>query len=293
MQRIRPALIALFAAFLVFGQDSPAHIEFEVASVRPAAEKTPGQNIGVHIDGAQVRCTSLSLKDYIGMAYRMKYYQISGPDWLATEKFDIAAKLPDGSSGERIPEMLQTLLAERFELKLHRDSKDYPVYLLETAKNGPKLKESDPDQGPDSGGAGRGGVNIAASGAESGVGVNLGGGSYLTFGNNRLEGKKLTMPTLADTLGRFMDRPVVDGTDLKSKYDLILEFSQEDYQAMMIHSAVNAGVVLPPAALRYAETVSGASIASALQKVGLVLNPRKVPLDTIVIDHVLKSPADN
>src|SRR6516225_9002474 len=128
MQRIRPALIALFASFLVFGQDSPAHIEFEVASVRPAAEKTPGQNIGVHIDGAQVRCTSLSLKDYIGMAYRMKYYQISGPDWLATEKFDIAAKLPDGSSGERIPEMLRTLLAGRFELKLHRDQKEFPVY---------------------------------------------------------------------------------------------------------------------------------------------------------------------
>src|SRR5260370_26295079 len=90
--RIIPAVIAFVAAF---SQTAPARPEFEVASIRPSAPPAAGQaRVGVHVDGARVICTYLSLKDYIGLAYRVKEYQILRPDWLKSERFDISATLP-------------------------------------------------------------------------------------------------------------------------------------------------------------------------------------------------------
>jgi uncharacterized protein (TIGR03435 family) len=74
------------------------------------------------------------LKNYISRAYRVKVLQITGPDWLGGERFDIAAKLPDGATPAQIPEMLQGLLEERFHLTIHREMKESPVYALETMR---------------------------------------------------------------------------------------------------------------------------------------------------------------
>ncbi len=78
-------------------------------------------------------------------AYGVKTYQISGPAWLDTERFDIVAKVPQGATKDDVKLMLQNLLADRFKLTLHREKKDMPMYALLVAKNGPKLKESPPD----------------------------------------------------------------------------------------------------------------------------------------------------
>jgi uncharacterized protein (TIGR03435 family) len=88
----------------------------------------------------------MSLKDLIATAYRVKSFQISGPDWLndITQRFDIVATMPDGAPVAQAPEMLQTLLAERFKLKLHRDMKEHPVMALVLGKDGAKLQESAP-----------------------------------------------------------------------------------------------------------------------------------------------------
>src|SRR5215475_7309058 len=138
-------------AATVFAQ---AH-EFEVASIRPAAAPTPGAvAVGLHIDGSQVRISYLSLKDYIGIAYRVRTSQIVGPDWLSSQRFDIAAKLPEGTSQANVLEMLQALLKDRFQLKVHRETKELPVYALEVAKSGSKLTESAPLPGDDSESAG-------------------------------------------------------------------------------------------------------------------------------------------
>src|SRR4051812_32149754 len=93
-------------------------VEFEVASIRPAGPATPAAllHVGLHVDGAQVRCTAMSLNDYIGMAYKLKSYQISGPDWLKGERYDISAKIPEGASRDDINEMLQHLLETRFQM---------------------------------------------------------------------------------------------------------------------------------------------------------------------------------
>src|SRR5436853_2469631 len=153
IRRVLPAVLASVAAFSqTFGQTLPARPQFEVASIRPSAAPSVERiNLGVHIDGAQVRCNSLSLKDYIRIAHRVKDFQVSGPEWLASERFDIAATLPAGAASEKVPDMLQALLAERFQLKLHRDTKEFPVYGLALGKGGLKMKESPLDPEADSG----------------------------------------------------------------------------------------------------------------------------------------------
>ena len=293
MSPIHRIVVALSAAAVVLAQPSPRP-EFEVASIRPSAEAPQGTAaVGLRIDGAQVRVASFALKDYIAMAYRVKQYQVSGPDWLASEKFDILATLPAGVAPGQVPEMLQALLADRFQVKMHRDKKELPVYALEVGKGGPKLKETPPDSNADNGDAAKGNVNVAAGGSANGVAVNLGNGSYYSFASNRFEARKLNMAALAGSLERFVDRPIVDLTELKGNYDFTLELSPEDYGAMLIRSAISAGVVLPPQALRALEGGSLGSLFEALQKLGLKLDARKAPLDVLVIDQARKTPTDN
>src|SRR5207244_3646801 len=108
------------------------------------------------------------LKDYIGFAFRVRQELISGPDWLASEKFDIAATLPAGSTQAQANEMLKALLIERFQLKTHQGKKELPVYLLGLEKDGLKLQPSlDTGAAP---------VNQAAvAGGMRGFALNLGG----------------------------------------------------------------------------------------------------------------------
>jgi uncharacterized protein (TIGR03435 family) len=291
MQATRYFLPALFAA-AAFAQNTP-RLEFEVASIRPSPPITMNVKVGVHIDGAQVSFTYVALKDLIQSAYKLKNYQVVAPDFVASDRYDIAAKLPAGSNRDQLPEMLQALLEDRFKLKFHRDSKEFPVYALIVAKTGLKLKEAAPDSESEAAEAAKGNVNVTATGGPGGVTLNLGQGSYFAFGDNRLECRKILMTPFADTLARFMDRPVVDMTGLTGRYDLKLEFTPEDYQAMLIRSALAAGVVLPPQALKLLEMSSGDSLGTALQTVGLKMESRKAPLPVLVVDKMEKAPTDN
>jgi len=266
--------------------------EFEVASIKPSPAAAPGGhvNVGLHVDGAQVLCTWFSLADYIGMAYDVKPYQVSGPAWLQSERFDIAAKVPTGER-EHIRAMIQSLLADRFKMQMHREKKEMPVYALTVAKSGSKLKET-----PDAESAATdrpGEANVAAQGGPGGVSVNLGNGSSFAFSNNQFVAKKIAMRGFADSLGRFMDRPIVDMTDLKGMYDFTLDITAEDYRAMLIRSAIAAGVQLPPEALRALDLSSGDSLYQAIEKLGLKLEPRKAPVEVLVIDHMEKMPTEN
>ena len=113
---------------------------FEVASIKPTAwdmaklmaQAQSGEmpKMGPRVDGARAEYIFLTLKDLISLAYKVQPFQITGPDWIANQRFDIIAKLPDGASKEDAPLMLQALLEERFQLKLHRESKERPVLAL-------------------------------------------------------------------------------------------------------------------------------------------------------------------
>jgi uncharacterized protein (TIGR03435 family) len=266
---------------------------FEVASIRPsAAGETAGHPItlGLRVDGAQVSGI-FALKDFIGIAYRVKNYQITGPDWLGSERFDIAATMPPGGAAGKLPEMFQSLLQERFELKMHREKKDFPVYVLEVAKGGLKIHEI-PETEADKVEPGAP-FSATGTGSAEGVAVNLGHGSSYSFANNRFEVKKLTMDTLAGNLERFVDRPIVDMTALTGKYDFALDVTEEDYRLMMVRAAVNSGISLPPQALRVLDAGSPGSLFDAMEKIGLKLDARKAPLDVIVIDSIRKTPTEN
>lgn len=242
------------------------------------------------MDGSHVRIASFSFRDYIAMAYGVKARQVSGPDWIASVRFDINATLPAGFTANDIPEMLQALLADRFQLKMHREQRDFPVYALVLGKGPLKLKEDAPDADTENS---KGGVNVAAAGSAAGVSVNLGHGSYYTFADNKFEAKKMSMDVLARQLDRYLDRPIVDMTELKGTYDLTLNLTPEDYQAMLIRVAVNNGVVLPPQVLQYMEGNNAGSLFDAIQQTGLKLDARKAPLDFLVVDQALKTPTEN
>ncbi len=273
---------------LVFGQ------EFEVASIKPSAPSAPGKaNVGLHIDGAMVRYSALSLNLYLGMAYNLKNYQISAPDWMASERWDITAKLPDGADPKQIPEMLQTLLHDRFQMKTHRETKAFPVYGLIVGKGELKLKEPPADAPVEGGEPPQRIANVAVSGSNAGTTVTYGNGSYFTIGDNKFVGRKLPLAIIADALARFADRPVVDMTNLKGNYDFSMEFSPEDFRAMMIRAAIAQGAVLSPEAVKLVDASSGDTLFTAVEALGLKLDSRKAPLEMLVIDQALKTPTEN
>jgi uncharacterized protein (TIGR03435 family) len=246
----------------------------------------------------------MSLADLIRVAYRVKAYQVSGPDWMASERFDVLAKLPEGASREQVPEMLQALLAERFKLTVHLEGKEHAVYALVVGKNGPKLKESAPDADAPAG-VGSAALDVSVSGRGENTQVSISGGpigtAHMSMGPNgtmRLEAPKMTMAALADTLSRFFDRPVVDLTELKGTYQVALDLSMEDLRNAartlgMIGPGMGAGRggAQPPADA--ASDPAGLSIFAAVQQLGLKLEPRKVGIDLVVVDHLEKTPTEN
>ncbi|HUK17821.1 MAG TPA: TIGR03435 family protein [Bryobacteraceae bacterium] len=287
MHSIRWSILAFSVPMAVFGQ-AQERPQFEVASVKPAGQIVAGPEvrIGIRIDGAQFSCTSYSLRDYLRYAYQVKPFQVLGPDWITQERYAVTARIPEGASREQVPAMLQALLEERFKVKLHHDKKEFPIYALVVGKSGIKMKELEipaSEPVPSS-------VNVNVAGGPNGVNVDLGGGAYFGFANNKLEGKKLPMARLADMLALFADRPVVDLTGLKGRYEFAVPLAEEDYRAMLIRSAVNNGVSLPPQVLQY---MSGDSLYSAVELLGLKLEPRKGPLDVIVVDSAEKTPTEN
>jgi uncharacterized protein (TIGR03435 family) len=291
MKLRNPVLLVVFASGVLFGQSAAPKLEFEVTSVRPAQQDAPEKTaIGIHLDGSQVHIASFSLRELVAMAYRVQRYQVTGPDWTASEHFNVSATLPAGSTSQQMPEMMQALLADRFQLKMHREKKDLPVYALVMGKPPLKLQESAPATDT---GEPKGVVNVSAAGSAAGVSVDLGKGSYYTFANNKFEVKKVRMDTLAVLLERYLDRPVVNLTDLTGTYDLTLPVTDEDYRMLLVRAAVSAGITLPPQALRLLDNGTPVSLFDSVQQLGLKLDARKAPMDMLVIDQALKTPTEN
>jgi uncharacterized protein (TIGR03435 family) len=293
MKIMRLTLTVLLCLAAAWGQAKPPRVEFEVASVKPAAPNPdPRMQAGIHIDGSQVHLARMSMKDLVRIASRLKFYQVTGPEWMPGERYDIDAKLPDPSLRDKVPEMLESLLADRFQLKFHMEKKEMPVYGLVVLPGGSKMKQVPDDPETDGADPAKRAFQVAAQGGPEGVRITYGPGSEFKFGDNKIEGTKLNMTYFVDVLGRFVDRPVVDMTNLPGRYDFTVPLSQEDYNAMLIRSAVAAGVQLPPQALRLIEGADG-SLFSALKPLGLKLEGKKAPVEMLVVDSVLKTPTEN
>src|SRR5579863_577903 len=151
MQTFRKLTICLaLTVSAAFAQTKPS---FEVATIKPAQPIDPAKimaamqsggkmPIGATIEAGRAQYLYVDLKTLLTYAYGVKPYQITGPDWMASTRFDIVAKMPEGSTKDDAPKMLQTLLEERFKLTTHRTSAEHPVLALVVGKGGPKLKAS-------------------------------------------------------------------------------------------------------------------------------------------------------
>ena len=295
-----PALAFATAAAL-FGQ--PAPLSFEVASLKPAAPITDGK-IMVRMGGDPGRLdwTNVSLKDILRQAYEVKEYQISGPDWMGSARFDLSAKLPEGAPRSKVPEMLQSLLAERFKVTVHKETKELPMYGLVVSKGGVKMKESEidpnappPGSGPGPGGPGpEGGVRFNRDGKPVFVG-NPRGPMMMMNSTGHLSAKMMNMAGLVNFLARQVDRPVIDETGLTKSYDFDLDFVPENMQGMMGHMPPppGGGEGGPTSSANNSEN-NGVSIFNAVQsQLGLKLEAKKGSVELIVVDHVEKTPTEN
>ena len=277
MSNLRASLLVVAAGGL-FAQPSPAPLTFEVATVKPAA---PDQrNSGFRfLPGGGLQIQNVHLKGIISFAYDLRDFQISGgPGWLATVPFDILAK-PEGAQApadlahvpdkqreviaQQIRERLRSLLAERFQLVLHKETKEFPVYGLVVAKNGPKMEESkDGDGSPQ---------NMNRNNSN---------------GKNVLTAKRASIPMLVNALSNTLGRPVVDQTGLKGTYDLNMEWAQD-------LGGAGKGPDFPGEKPEAVSEASGPSIFTAIQQqLGLKLESQKGPVEVIVIDRAEK-PSDN
>lgn len=234
---------------------------FEVASVKPAAppeqNRVPGirRVPGPHIpDPSLFLCGSCTLTALIGSAFHLQEFQISGPDWLESERFDVTARVPPGTTAEQLRQMQQSLLEDRFHLASHHEAKDLPRCELVVAKGGPKLK---PSPGPP----------VPGDGREPGANIT---------GDGRAQAKysDLSMDDLAVILSRLVNQPVTNATALNGKFDFTLVWAMQ----------------APP----QAGPGSSPDIFGALSsQLGLRLEQKKGPVDRLIVDRIDKVPTGN
>jgi uncharacterized protein (TIGR03435 family) len=245
----------------------------------------------------------MNMKSLLMNAFDVKNFQISGPAWLDTERFDITATMPPNTTKEQFRVMLQNLLAERFKLTVHRDAKELPMYSLTVAKGGSKMKESadvatpkdDVDQPPpplpSEPKIGADGFPILPP-RPAGSPIAM----IIMNGRARLIAQQNTMQELADRLTGLTNRPVTDATALKAKYDFTLTFSPEGMNGPMgpIAPPPGPGGVIGAPGAGTPEAESLPDIFGAVQaQLGLKLEPKKGPVEMIVIDHIEKTPIEN
>jgi len=183
-------------------------ISFEVASVKPSAPPAAGRNSNYHMTGGpgtpdpdRFACENFDLASLIMLAYDLPSDRLSAPSWMRDAKFDLVANVPSGSSKEQFRLMQQNLLAERFRLKTHWETKEMQVYALSIAKRGAKLKES------------------ATTAPTMRMG-STGGITQMTFKGSQVE---QLVKQLSHVPG--IDRLVLDKTGLTGKYDFELKLT--------------------------------------------------------------------
>ncbi|HEY1340098.1 MAG TPA: TIGR03435 family protein [Bryobacteraceae bacterium] len=220
---------------------------FEVASVK-VHPRTPGPlRAYSHVQPAGIDFNNVALRGCIRSAYGMEQYRIlGGPDWMTSERYDIVAKASAAAPKDQLMLMLQALLEDRFKLKVHRETRELPVYGLVVGKNGPKLRP----------------------GKEDGA-TEVGGARHL------IDSRGMSMKQLAGFLSEFTQRsgmPVLDMTGLDGLFDITLDFAGDDAAA-----AANGDTP---------------DIFTAVLQLGLKLEPRKSPLEVLVVDSAQK-PSEN
>jgi uncharacterized protein (TIGR03435 family) len=226
--------------------------------------------------------TGATLREVLANAHNVRPAQINGPAWIDEDRYEISAKIPSGVGPDQIPAMLQHMLAERFKIVTHRESKEQPVYALLVAKTGLKLKRSVEEIDTGSAKAGsklkKSGevidVHSAASAENGSEGYSSGSvwlgpgapptpapGRGVAAATGAIRVHHATVAFLAKELASNLDRPVVDMTGIPGEYDFDLN--------------------------------NRADIVSELRAYGLTLESRKAAVDVLVVDRGQRRPIEN
>ena len=257
-----------FIPFLLLASSAAAQapLSFEVASVKLVSSTDPNPlgtaqgrrvdpatQLKIEVDPARAHYGNITLTMLLRTAFRVDTYQLSGPDWMATTKYDVTGKIPAGVSQNQVPEMLQTLLAERLKLVVRRAQKDFDVYVMTVSKEGIKLKAKPADY------------------------------EGSAFKNMTL----MTMPFLASTLTPANGKPIIDRTELPGQFLL----SEDQFtQALKLRFAeMRRG----NSETNQAAEPTGDTIFSFAQSIGLKIEAKKMSLPFIVVESVEKTPIDN
>jgi uncharacterized protein (TIGR03435 family) len=250
---------------------------FDAASVKPGPPANSGRFTMTGgpdtPDPTFLRYTNIPLKRVLMFAYDVKYWQIAGPDWLNSLRFDISARIPEGAAKEQSLAMLRNLLTERFQMTVHRETKELPIYVLLTDKTGAKLKQTTEAAGDDNTVAtitrneGKDGFPVLAPGSP-GVVVET------RNGRARINAFHSDLSKLADFLSTQLGRPVFDQTGITGTFDFVVYYRPEN---------------APP---DDANPYPG--LFDALrEQLGLRVDARKGPVEMLIVDHVEKVPTGN
>jgi len=290
--------------------DAP-HLQFDVASVK--ANKSGPNMMSMRTLPTSFNVTNMPLRMLIVQAYRVSGYQlVGGPGWLDSERFDIAAKAPEGSRPDQTPLMLRGLLAERFKLKIHGETRDAPIYALVLARSdgklGPKLAKTTDDcqkiqeeraaAVKAARGAGPGGLNrdgrpalppglMPAPGERPICTVSMNAGPPAGGGmpviTMRAGGQAIA--SLVRTLSSSLNRHVIDRTGLEGLYDFELQYSMAGQAGLS--TTAPGGSTAPAAPID-----DGPTMFDAVRELGLKLEAERGPVDHLVIDSVERPTED-
>jgi uncharacterized protein (TIGR03435 family) len=243
--------------------------KFETASVK----RVECREVHNSLSPATVVLHGDPLKIVLAEAFQLKPYQIAGPSWLDEDCFEIVARPSEGASLTQIPAMLQSLLAERFHLVAHMDERSAPAYALVVDKGGPKFKEAPPT------------MNYRRGGPASGLVF------FRAAANAQGFKGSLSMATVAKYLAGHLDRPVFDFTGLIGTYDIDLSWAPDpsvDRPSHFVEATAQSGqpflVPDPPTATLF---------TALRESLGLKLEARNLPVQSLVVERVDRTPTGN
>jgi uncharacterized protein (TIGR03435 family) len=278
--------IGLLCCAVVLGQ-TPA---FEAATVRvntsgstrPRVQGGPGTS-----DPGQITYSNVLLQSVMLKAYDIQPYQLSAPDWVTSKRYDIAAKIPPGTTPEQFAAMLRNLLAERLQMVVRHESREMQGFDLVAGRGGPKLKLS---RDGNAGAAAAPFVELPKRDADGfpvldrpGLVMMEGvrGKSVVVF----LTARAQPVSALTDMMRREFRVPVIDKSGLNGTYDFQLEFAPQPPGAL-------PPIAVPDGAPEAADD-SAPNLITAVQRLGLRLNPTQVKVDVVVVERANPTPLEN
>jgi uncharacterized protein (TIGR03435 family) len=254
-------LAGILLAQIALSQPPAENPAFDAVSIKPSAPDARGG--GFNMSPGRLTAKNQSLKDLVRFAYDIHDYQLSGGlGWTDSERYEVVATFPGETTNARRAQMMQAMLADRFGLAIHRESKEVAGYALVTGKNGPRFHAAESEQ------------NEMMLGRSP------------SSGQRTLNARRSKMADLASILADLLGKPVEDKTGLEGLFDFAMEWTPDSVSERSLKPG--AEKVETPG-----DGQTGPSIFTALQEtLGLKLETKKVMVGAVVIDHAEKPSAN-